>query len=163
MVASLTRSNETGDIGFMSAPERLNVLITRARNGIVLIGNMETFMRSKKGRPTWHPFFDLLKAKGHLYDGLPVHCGKHPERTALLKEPSDFDKSCPDGGCTELWYVILLLGFWPFFPLLDIVIPTLFLFVQVPFLLASFWVVFSPFPSAILTYLQRRNAQMRHA
>ncbi|KAH6848029.1 P-loop containing nucleoside triphosphate hydrolase protein [Chaetomium sp. MPI-CAGE-AT-0009] len=101
VIASLTRSNESGDIGFMSAPERLNVLITRARNGIVLIGNMATFMNSKKGKATWHPFFDLLKSKGHLYDGLPVHCGKHPERTALLKEPIDFDKSCPDGGCTE--------------------------------------------------------------
>ncbi|KAK4152576.1 helicase required for RNAi-mediated heterochromatin assembly 1 [Chaetomidium leptoderma] len=101
VIASLTRSNESGDIGFMSAPERLNVLITRARNGIVLIGNMDTFMRSKKGQTTWHPFFDLLKAKGHLYDGLPVMCGKHPERTALLKEPADFDKSSPDGGCIE--------------------------------------------------------------
>lgn len=105
MIASLTRSNESGDIGFMAEPERLNVLITRARNGIVLVGNMGTFMRSKKGAATWHPFFDLLKTRGHLYDGLPVQCGKHPEKTALLKEPLDFDKSCPDGGCTELWCV----------------------------------------------------------
>ncbi|KAL2131440.1 hypothetical protein VTI74DRAFT_5109 [Chaetomium olivicolor] len=101
VIASLTRSNESGDIGFMSSPERLNVLITRARNCIVLIGNMDTFMRSKKGKTTWSPFFDLLKAKGHLYDGLPVKCEKHPERTALLKEPEDFVKSCPDGGCTH--------------------------------------------------------------
>ena len=108
MIATLTRSNESGDIGFMSAPERLNVLITRARNCIVLIGNMDTFMRSKKGKATWHPFFDLLKTKGHLYDGLPVMCGKHPEKTALLKEPSDFEASCPDGGCTALWYVTAL-------------------------------------------------------
>lgn len=105
VIASLTRSNETGDIGFMAAPERLNVLMTRARNGIVLIGNMETFMKSKKGKSTWHPFFDLLKAKGHLYDGLPVFCGKHPDRTALLKEPADFEKLSPDGGCTEPWYI----------------------------------------------------------
>ncbi|KAK0705676.1 P-loop containing nucleoside triphosphate hydrolase protein [Lasiosphaeris hirsuta] len=101
VIASLTRSNETGDIGFMFAPERLNVLVTRARNCLVLIGNMETFMRSKKGRETWHPFFELMKTHGHLYDGLPVRCEKHPDRTALLKEPIDFDKSSPDGGCTE--------------------------------------------------------------
>ena len=107
VIASLTRSNESGDVGFMSAPERLNVLITRARNCLVLIGNMETFMKSKKGNTTWHPFFDLLKDRNHLYDGLPVKCEKHPERTALLKLPIDFDKGCPDGGCTELWYVLL--------------------------------------------------------
>jgi hypothetical protein len=64
---------------------------------------MNTFMRSKKGKATWHPFFQLLKERGHLYDGLPVKCEKHPERTAVLEEPIDFDKSCPDGGCTEPW------------------------------------------------------------
>jgi len=103
VIASLTRSNKNADIGFMFAPERLNVLITRARNCLVLIGDMETFMRSKKGGPAWRPFFELMKTHGHLYDGLPVKCEKHPERKAVLKEPIDFDKSCPDGGCTEPW------------------------------------------------------------
>ncbi|KAK1829287.1 P-loop containing nucleoside triphosphate hydrolase protein [Podospora conica] len=110
VIASLTRSNESGEIGFMSAPERLNVLITRARNCLVMIGNMVTFMQSKKGRPVWHPFFDLLKTHGHLYDGLPVRCEKHPERKALLKEPLDFDKSCPDGGCNEPCLATLKCG-----------------------------------------------------
>ncbi|PNY26752.1 NFX1-type zinc finger-containing protein 1 [Tolypocladium capitatum] len=97
IIASLTRSNSDGDIGFMAAPERLNVLITRARNCLILIGNMETFMASKKGKATWRPFFELLKETGHLYDGLPIKCERHPARTALLKEPIDFDKACPDG------------------------------------------------------------------
>lgn len=110
VVASLTRSNPKGGIGFMSAPERLNVLITRARDCIVVIGNMETFMESRRGRATWHPFFEILKTHGHLYDGLPVKCEKHPEKTALLREPVDFDKACPDGGCTEPCEAILKCG-----------------------------------------------------
>ncbi|KAK0737339.1 P-loop containing nucleoside triphosphate hydrolase protein [Apiosordaria backusii] len=110
VIASLTRSNSSGDIGFMSAPERLNVLITRARNCLVLIGNMETFKQSKKGRATWVPFFDLLNKNGNLYDGLPVRCEKHPQTVALLKEPLDFDKSCPDGGCTEPCEALLKCG-----------------------------------------------------
>ncbi|KAL2160711.1 hypothetical protein VTH06DRAFT_908 [Thermothelomyces fergusii] len=85
----------------MAAPERLNVLMTRARIGIILIGNMDTFLRSKKGGATWKRFFELLKTGGHLYDGLPVRCERHPDRTAILKEPSDFDKLVPEGGCTE--------------------------------------------------------------
>lgn len=89
----------------MFAPERLNVLLTRARDCLILIGNMQTFLSSKKGASTWHPFFELLKAHGHLYDGLPVKCEKHPEKTALLKQPIDFTNICPDGGCTEPWYV----------------------------------------------------------
>lgn len=106
MIASMTRCNDSGDIGFMYAPERLNVLITRARNCLIMIGNMATFMKSKKGRETWPPFFDLLKQNGQFYEGIPVVCERHPEKTALLKEPSDFDWACPDGGCDEQWYVI---------------------------------------------------------
>ncbi|POR37531.1 NFX1-type zinc finger-containing protein 1, partial [Tolypocladium paradoxum] len=36
VIACLTRSNNNGDIGFMAAPERLTVLITRARNCMIL-------------------------------------------------------------------------------------------------------------------------------
>ncbi len=103
VIASLTRGNPTGAIGFMKAPERLNVLVTRARNCLILIGNAATFMHSKQGASTWGPFFDLLKAGKHLYDGLPVRCENHPTETAVLKEPSDFDKHCPEGGCARPW------------------------------------------------------------
>ncbi|KAK3345693.1 P-loop containing nucleoside triphosphate hydrolase protein [Neurospora tetraspora] len=110
VIASLTRSNKSGDIGFMSAPERLNVLVTRARNCLVMIGNMGTFMSSKKGGPTWRPFFELMESRKHLYDGLPVRCEKHPDKTALLKEPIDFLMFCPDGGCTEPCDALLKCG-----------------------------------------------------
>ncbi|KAJ1326606.1 helicase required for RNAi-mediated heterochromatin assembly 1 [Microdochium nivale] len=100
VIASLTRGNDRGDIGFMSSPERLNVLITRSRCGLILLGNMETFQKSK-ARDVWGKFFGLLKANGHLYDGLPAVCDRHPTRTSSLATPSDFDKSCPDGGCAE--------------------------------------------------------------
>lgn len=68
-----------------------------------MIGNMETYMHSKKGKDTWIPFFELMKTKSHLYDGLPVKCETHPEKKFLLKEPVDFDKCCPNGGCAEPW------------------------------------------------------------
>lgn len=114
VVASLTRSNDSGDIGFMAAPERLNVLISRARNCLIIVGNMETFTASKRGKDTWLPFFEILKRQNNLYDGLPVKCEQHPDTTALLKEPSDFETFCPDGGCSKPWYVTLLPPFHPF-------------------------------------------------
>ncbi|KXJ91021.1 putative AAA family ATPase [Microdochium bolleyi] len=100
VIASLTRGNDRGDIGFMASPERLNVLITRSRCSLILLGNMETFQKSK-AREVWGKFFELLKNNGHLYDGLPVVCDRHPARTSSLAMPADFDKSCPDGGCAE--------------------------------------------------------------
>ncbi|KAI0434472.1 P-loop containing nucleoside triphosphate hydrolase protein [Xylaria sp. FL1042] len=101
VIVSLTRSNNSGDIGFMYSPERLNVLLSRARNGLILIGNAETFMSSKKGGQLWRRFIDMLKAQNHIYNGLPVKCERHPTRLAILSSPEDFDKECPDGGCKE--------------------------------------------------------------
>lgn len=85
----------------MKAAERLNVLVSRARNGLIVFGNMDTFMKSSQGKDTWVPFFKLLKEKQYLKDGLLVHCEQHPDRTAMLSNPRDFDQKCPDGGCSE--------------------------------------------------------------
>ncbi|KAL6234576.1 hypothetical protein BDW75DRAFT_251397 [Aspergillus navahoensis] len=101
VIATLTRSNMAGDIGFMSAPQRLNVLLSRARDVLIMIGNSKTFINSRKGKDVWKPFIDQLQASGCLYDGLPVKCERHPQRTAVLQTPEDFDKVCPDGGCDE--------------------------------------------------------------
>ncbi|KAK8013231.1 hypothetical protein PG991_009502 [Apiospora marii] len=110
VIASLTRGNEQGDIGFMSSPERLNVLISRARNCLIMIGNMDTFTQSKKGAWLWTQFFTLLKENHNLYDGIPVKCEQHPETKALLSHPTDFAKFCPDGGCAESCGVQLNCG-----------------------------------------------------
>lgn len=103
VIISLTRSNARGDIGFLSSPERVNVLLTRAREGVIMIGHMDTFLKSKKGGSLWTKLFNLLKENGHLHDGVPVECLQHPGTTALLRSPEDFETHCPDGGCTEPW------------------------------------------------------------
>lgn len=110
VVASLTRSNTRGDIGFMKAPERLNVLISRARNCLIMIGNMDTFVSSDQGKHVWAPFFNLLKEKGYLQDGIRVYCDKHPDKKIVLSTPEDFDLHCPDGGCSELCGTMLGCG-----------------------------------------------------
>ncbi|KAI1303510.1 P-loop containing nucleoside triphosphate hydrolase protein [Xylaria venustula] len=101
VIVSLTRSNNNGDIGFMYSPERLNVLLSRARNSLILIGNADTFMNSRKGGQLWKQLLSILKAQNHIYDGLPVKCEQHPSRVAILRSPEDFDNECPDGGCKE--------------------------------------------------------------
>ncbi|KAK0214978.1 P-loop containing nucleoside triphosphate hydrolase protein [Armillaria fumosa] len=101
VVVSLTRSNPNNDIGFMCAPERLNVLLSRARNALIMIGNSDTFTNAKKGKELWKSLFDLLKGQQHIYDGLPVRCEQHHDRTALLSTEFQFDTLCPDGGCSE--------------------------------------------------------------
>jgi hypothetical protein len=103
VIASLTRSNKSNVIGFMDSPERLNVLLSRARDGLILIGNSPTFLHSKKGGALWGRFFTLLEKGQYVYQGFPVKCERHPEHAVLLKCASDFDNLCPDGGCTKPW------------------------------------------------------------
>lgn len=100
---SLTRSNSSNDIGFMYSPERLNVLLSRARNALIMVGNATTFSNARKGAELWTSLLSMLKQDGHIYDGLPAKCERHPDRTVILKQPVDFDEHCPDGGCMELW------------------------------------------------------------
>ncbi|EKD17579.1 NFX1-type zinc finger-containing protein 1 [Drepanopeziza brunnea f. sp. 'multigermtubi' MB_m1] len=101
VLVSMTRSNKSHDIGFMAAPERLNVLLSRARDALIMIGNSDTFINARKGREIWRKLLDHLKENGHVYEGFPVKCEKHPDRAALLCSPSSFDTECPDGGCKE--------------------------------------------------------------
>ncbi|WPR73874.1 AAA domain-containing protein [Algoriphagus sp. NG3] len=52
MMISLTRSNEKGEIGFLSDERRMNVALTRAKRKLVLIGDSSTLAQN--------PFFDQL-------------------------------------------------------------------------------------------------------
>ena len=51
---SLTRSNHSGDIGFLSDIRRMNVGMTRARRKLLLVGDSSTL--------SVHPFFKELLA-----------------------------------------------------------------------------------------------------
>ncbi|RDW66353.1 hypothetical protein BP6252_09988 [Coleophoma cylindrospora] len=110
VLVSLTRSNNSRDIGFMAAPERLNVLLSRARNALIMVGDSETFINARKGKELWHKLFDMLKEGDHVYEGFPVRCEKHHTRKAILSRPDDFEIHCPDGGCREPCDVLLSCG-----------------------------------------------------
>ena len=50
IVVSLTRSNEGGELGFLTDIRRMNVALTRARKKLVVVGDGATVRR--------HPFYD---------------------------------------------------------------------------------------------------------
>ena len=84
MIISLTRSNSNHDIGFMQSAERVNVMLSRARDALIMIGNVETFHHARKGVETWRPLLDNLRKGGHIYDGFPVKCERHLTKIGLL-------------------------------------------------------------------------------
>jgi hypothetical protein len=87
----------------MASPQRVNVLLSRARNALIMIGDSETFMHSRNGKDVWVPLMEQLKTAGHVYSGFPVRCERHTEKESILSSKEDFDTICPDGGCSEPW------------------------------------------------------------
>ncbi|KAK7426670.1 hypothetical protein QQZ08_006848 [Neonectria magnoliae] len=96
VIVSLARSNASGDIGFLYARERLVVLMSRARNGMVLFGNMSTFMKSKKGGAMWTQYFDTLKDRGCLFDGVSMEDAQNLDHSKIVCEER-LSKTCPRG------------------------------------------------------------------
>jgi replication-associated recombination protein RarA len=90
------RSNDAGQIGFLREPQRVNVLLSRARIGFILIGNHRTLLkcRNPTGRRLWETVLEQMQ----LCEGLPVVCENHSQKT-LVKSPSDFAEYAKDGGC----------------------------------------------------------------
>lgn len=73
IIVSCVRSNEQSGIGFLSDPRRLNVALTRARFGLILLGNPRVLSR----QPLWNTLLNHFKQHVSLLQSAGV-------RTLLL-------------------------------------------------------------------------------
>ncbi|CAG8464750.1 11326_t:CDS:10 [Ambispora leptoticha] len=65
IILSCVRSNEHQGIGFLNDPRRLNVALTRARYGVVILGNPKVLSK----HPLWHHLLAHYKDKKCLVEG----------------------------------------------------------------------------------------------
>ena len=103
VIASLVRSNSKGSIGFLREPERINVLTSRARHGMILIGNSQCLRNASnsEARKHWGQVLDKMEAGGNLFTGLPAVCQQHKKPILpLLDSTEAFHQHAPDGGCS---------------------------------------------------------------
>ena len=106
VIVSLVRSNPNGIIGFLKEPERVNVMLSRARDCEIIIGNRKTFESAKgshdplRGGPLWRKICESLDSAGFVFGGLPTKCQIHKTQ-AIVEKPEDFARLCPEGGCIK--------------------------------------------------------------
>jgi regulator of nonsense transcripts 1 len=65
IVLSCVRSNDHQGIGFLSDPRRLNVALTRAKYGLVIVGNPKVLSK----HPLWHYLLLHFKERNCLVEG----------------------------------------------------------------------------------------------
>lgn len=65
IIFSCVRSNEFQGVGFLSDPRRLNVSITRARYGLIMLGNPDTLVK----HPLWERLLCHFSDNGALVEG----------------------------------------------------------------------------------------------
>lgn len=65
IVISTVRSNAHGNVGFVADWRRANVALTRARRGVIIVGDPETLRHETKA---WGPLLAFLEANGCVLD-----------------------------------------------------------------------------------------------
>ena len=95
VIISLVRSNDESRCGFLKTSNRINVLLSRARHGMYIIGNAHT----ARSVPMWDQVVTILEKDGNIGRTLALCCPRHKETPIEVSEPDGFSIYSPEGGC----------------------------------------------------------------
>ncbi|KAJ7496030.1 hypothetical protein B0H11DRAFT_2171669 [Mycena galericulata] len=85
-------------IGFLASENRTNVALSRAKEGLFILGNAAQLASRSN---MWHQVTEELENAECLGTGFPVSCSRHPDTVELVSLPGKLPLFAPDGGCLE--------------------------------------------------------------
>lgn len=97
IVISLVRSNDQSKCGFLRTSNRINVLLSRAKHGMYIVGNSATSIHV----PMWAQVIDILQRDDNFGTSLELQCPRHQDNPITVSEPDHFLQYSPEGGCNE--------------------------------------------------------------
>ena len=99
ILLSLVRSNSDNSIGFLKIENRVCVSLSRAKQGLYVIGNMS--MLCDQHDTKWPLIIHHLQKEQCIGSALPLYCQVHEGDKFSARTPEDFRKR-PEGGCTKV-------------------------------------------------------------
>ncbi|KAI0812709.1 P-loop containing nucleoside triphosphate hydrolase protein [Irpex lacteus] len=84
------------NVGFLRSENRINVALSRAREGLYILGNAADFSSKSK---MWNDVIKRLDSAGCVGDALPIACQQHPNIVQYISRPGELPGISPDGGC----------------------------------------------------------------
>ncbi|KAI9784988.1 MAG: hypothetical protein M1839_001184 [Geoglossum umbratile] len=92
IVVSLVRSNSEQKCGFLKTSNRINVLLSRARHGMYIIGNSDT----SRHVPMWAEVLSILERSNNIGPSLALCCPRHKDTPIEVSVPDDFARLAPE-------------------------------------------------------------------
>ncbi|CAI5506821.1 unnamed protein product, partial [Closterium sp. Naga37s-1] len=101
VIISLVRNNMDGKIGFLKSPNRTNVLLSRAKHGMYIIGNAST-MRASSKSVLWPRILTILQSRGRVGRSIPLRCVNHSDTVTHIHDAREFKEKASEGGCSQM-------------------------------------------------------------
>ncbi|RVD83717.1 uncharacterized protein DFL_005496 [Arthrobotrys flagrans] len=98
VIISLVRSNKEHQCGFLKTSNRINVLLSRAKWGMYIIGDANT----AGSVPMWSNVISHMSINDCLGDAFELQCERHKNITILAASKEDFITYAPEGGCSNI-------------------------------------------------------------
>jgi len=107
IILSLVRNNRHGNVGFLRTPNRVCVALSRARNGLFILGNIR--LLSQSGSKLWQHVQKVLTVHGEVGQQIIFQCDRHPNEKG--KKVTIQFIICLFLSCIELKFLRLLSEF----------------------------------------------------